>query len=37
VRDRSGTETQGVGFATIVATLAAEADSRQLVPSSFGG
>ncbi len=37
VRDRTGTETQGVAFDRIVATLAAEADSRQLEPSSFEG
>jgi threonyl-tRNA synthetase len=37
VRDRTGTETQGVAFDAIVATLAAEAESRQLEPSSFGG
>jgi threonyl-tRNA synthetase len=37
VRDRTGAETQGVAFATIVATLAAEDAARQLEPSSFGG
>jgi len=37
VRDRSGTETQGVAFDTIVATLTEEAASRSLEPSTFGG
>jgi threonyl-tRNA synthetase len=35
VRDRTGTETGGVAFDRIVATLAAEADARRLEPSSF--
>jgi threonyl-tRNA synthetase len=37
VRDRTGAETKGVPFGTIVATLADEAAARRLQPSTFGG
>jgi threonyl-tRNA synthetase len=37
VRDRSGTETGGVTYGTLVSALRTEADSRSLAQSSFGG
>jgi threonyl-tRNA synthetase len=37
VRDRNGTETQGVPFEQIVAALADESSSRRLEPSAFAG